>query len=142
MNPWYVGITELAIISVLILGIIICIICIIVRKHKKEKIRGYLTALLVNAALLACTVLFVLSHGSYYKYNDWLILGSDIDTVIEKYGEYDIGCIKQGNSGKIGYYIYTDNGPIMPDHLPHYYYIYYDENGIVYEVYDGTAPGG
>ncbi len=106
MNPWYVGITELAIISVLVIGIIICIICIIVRKHKGEKIRGYLTAFFVNAALLACTVLFVLSHGSYYKYNDWLILGSDIDTVIEKYGEYDIGCIKQGNSGKIGYYIY------------------------------------
>jgi len=30
----------------------------------------------------------------------------------------------------------------MPDHLDHYYYIEYDENGIVKEVYEGSQPGG
>ena len=30
----------------------------------------------------------------------------------------------------------------MPDHLPHYYYLEYDDNGIVRNVYEGVAPGG
>ncbi len=40
------------------------------------------------------------------------------------------------------YYIYTDNGPIMPDHLKHYYYMEYDEWGVIYNVYEGCQPGG
>lgn len=30
----------------------------------------------------------------------------------------------------------------MPDHLEHYYYVEYDEQGNVKEIYDGTKPGG
>ena len=47
-----------------------------------------------------------------------------------------------GKSGRVAYYIYRDDGWIMPDHLPHYYYIEYDENGLATKVYDGVAPGG
>jgi hypothetical protein len=53
-----------------------------------------------------------------------------------------LGTISEGHSGTVAYYIYKDNGPIMPDHLDHYYYMEYDENGIIYKVYDGCAPGG
>lgn len=35
----------------------------------------------------------------------------------------------------------TDNGPIMPDHLKHYY-IEYDEWGVIYNVYASCQPGG
>lgn len=30
----------------------------------------------------------------------------------------------------------------MPDHLKHYYYIEYDEWGVVYNVHDSSQPGG
>lgn len=70
------------------------------------------------------------------------MLKNDIYKVQEKYGAFDIGKINDGQKGRVGYYIYTDNGPIMPDHLPHYYYIEYDEWGKVYKVYDTCALGG
>ena len=60
----------------------------------------------------------------------------------EKYGEFDLGEIKEGEKGRVAYYIYTDNGPIMPDHLKHYYYMEYDEWGMIYNVFDGLQSGG
>ena len=50
--------------------------------------------------------------------------------------------IEQKPENSVYYYIYTDNGPIMSDHMKHYYYMEYDENGIVYNIYDGLPPGG
>ena len=61
---------------------------------------------------------------------------------MSKYGAFDRGTVQEGKSGKVGYYIYTDNGPIMPDHMKHYYWIYFDESGIVYKVEDNLPPGG
>ena len=69
-------------------------------------------------------------------------MDNDISTVVQKYGDFDIGAVHEGGKGKVGYYLYTDTGPIMPDYLPHFYYIHYDENGIVYQVEKGGAPGG
>ncbi len=62
--------------------------------------------------------------------------------VREKYGDFDLGIVESDKSGKVAYYIYTDNGPIMPDYLKHYYYIKYDECGVVYSIYEGCQPGG
>ena len=62
--------------------------------------------------------------------------------VEEKYGDFDLGEIIKNQKGSVGYYIYTDNGPIMPDHLEHFYYMEYDEDGIIYKVYDSCSPGG
>ena len=45
-------------------------------------------------------------------------------------------------AGKAAYYIYTDEGPIMPDHLKHYYYMEYDVRGVIYNVYEECQPGG
>ena len=91
---------------------------------------------------MGCAVLFAVSHGTYYKYNDWYILGNDINKVVEKYGKFVKGSIKNGSSGSIRYYIYEDNGPIMPDYLSYYYCIDYDENGIVYKVEVRASEGG
>ena len=87
-------------------------------------------------------ILYTISHSTYYKYNDWSILQNSIYEVEEKYGDFDLGQIRENQKGSVGYYIYTDNIPIMPDHLDHFYYMQYDENGIVYNVYDGCQPGG
>lgn len=54
----------------------------------------------------------------------------------------DLDAYQEGESNRVSCFIYTDNGPVMPDHLDHYYYIEYDEQGVVYNVYDGCQPGG
>lgn len=133
--------TEFLILLVLIVSTIILLILIIKLKSKKEKNKR-IVILLVSSALVIYLLVFACSHKTYFKYNDWVIIGSNIVRVREKYGEFDIGIIKHGKSGKVAYYIYTDDSPIMPDHLPHYYYICYDEDGIVYRVYESGPIGG
>lgn len=87
--------------------------------------------------IIFSALIFLFSHSTYYKYNDWWVKGRSLAEIEERYGDFDI---RLGSTA--GYYIYTDNGWIMPDHLPHYYYMEYDENGIVRRVYEGLHPGG
>ena len=142
MNPWYVNIIELIVLLVLLVCLIILIVMLIRAKkqHKAARTKGLLLSL--DIILFACSLGFVLSHSTYYKYNDWSVLNSDINSVIDKYGVFDNGSVQEGKSGRIGYYIYTDNGPIMPDHSDHYYWIYFDESGTVYKVEESLPPGG
>lgn len=141
MNPWFAEIIEL----IILLALFICFIILIVmltkakKHHKGTRTKGLLLSL--DVILFACSLIFVLSHSTYYKFNDWAILNSDINSVIDKYGDFDKGSIQKGKSGKVGYYIYTDNGPIMPDHTDHYYWIYFDESGTVYKVEESLPPG-
>ena len=111
-------------------------------KKKHKPIKALSILLSMDVIIFAASLVFVLSHPTYYKYNDWEIIGSHISNVKNRYGKFDIGTVRTGHSGEAGYYIYTDDGPIMPDHLPHYYYIHYDENGIVDSVKDSIPVGG
>ncbi len=126
----------------LIVRIIIGIILFIVHKVRKHDNKTTVVSMGINFVLLVVVILYALSHSTYYRYNDWAILQSNIHMVEQKYGEFDLGEIKENEKGKVAYYIYTDNGPIMPDHLKHYYYIEYDEWGVIYNVYDSCQPGG
>lgn len=142
MNPWCVLMTELFVFALLSICFIAFLIMLIKAKKQDKSIKTIIVLLTLDIIIFVCSTIFTLSHPTYYKYNDWVILNSDINTVTDKYGAYDKGKIQKGKSGKIGYYIYTDNGPIMPDHTDHYYWIYFDEYGIVYKVEDNTPPGG
>ena len=142
MNPWYVGIIELFIFAVLIIFFMVFIVMLILSKKHNKPIKMKITMLFLDAILLICATVFCISHSTYYKFNDWAILNNDIYSVIDKYGDYDEAMVQENKSGKIGYYIYTDNGPVMPDHLKYYYWIYYDENGKVYKVEESCQPGG
>ena len=142
MNQWYFDIGILGVLLLLTVGFLSCIIMIMIRKVRKRKGKAVGISIGINSVLLAVTILYSISHSTYYKYNDWTILQSNIYTVEEKYGEFDLGKVNDNQNGSVAYYIYTDNGPIMPDHLKHYYYIEYDENGIVYNVYNSCQPGG
>ena len=142
MNAWYQDFIYLGVfltLALLVLGFVIWLVAGII---KKRKIKKQIISLSVSAVLLLVAVLFIGSHSTYYLFNDCRILGNHIQEVPKQYGEPDLGRYTNGTSGRFGYYIYTDNGPIMPDHLDHYYYIEYDENGIVTDVYDGCQPGG
>lgn len=142
MNQWYFTIGILFILFMLIVGIIIGIVLFVVRKLRKHNKKAIVVSIGINLVLLVVVILYALSHSTYYRYNDWSILQSNIHMVEQKYGEFDLGEIKENQKGTVAYYIYTDNGPIMPDHLKHYYYIEYDEWGVIYNVYDSCQPGG
>ena len=142
MHQWYFDIGMLAVGFLIIVGIIICIISFIIKMVRKQNKKAVIIAVCIHFVLLAVIILYSSSHGTYYKYNDWDILQSNIHMIEEKYGEFDLGEIKEGEKGRVAYYIYTDNGPIMPDHLKHYYYMAYDEWGVVYSVSDECRPGG
>lgn len=142
MNQLYFDIGMLLILLLLIVGIIICVISFVLPKVRKCNKKAIIISMIINFILLVVTILYVSSHSTYYKYNDWSILQSNIYEIEQKYGEFDLGEIKEKQKGRVAYYIYTDNGPIMPDHLEHYYYMEYDEWGVIYNVYDGCQPGG
>ena len=122
----------------LIIGIIVCK----VRMKRKTDGKNSLIVKRILMLVLVVTVLFWASHSTYYLYNDWAILNHSVYDVQERYGNFDLGKISDGHAGRVAYFIYKDNGPIMPDHLDHYYYMEYDENGIIYKVYEGCAIGG
>ena len=142
MNPWYELFLYLFLFAFIIISGIISVVLIIRNRIKHRRIKPNVIFLGICCVLLAALTLFIASHPTYYKYNDWTILNSSIYEVQEKYGDFDIGKIQPMKAGKVAYYIYTDEGPIMPDHLKHYYYMEYDVWGVVYNVYDECQPGG
>lgn len=142
MNSWYLLMIYGLIILLLLTTIIIFLIKLIIAILKKQSLKTSVISLTISIILLTLIIVFYLSHSTYYKYNDWYILGNNISKVQEKYGTFDFGKYQKGKKGRVGYYIYTDNGPIMPDHLDHYYYIDYDEDGVIYNVQDAPQKGG
>ena len=125
----------------LIIGIV-SVILTVRRKHKQKSIAASAVSSAVSGLLFLTLVIFAASHPTYYKYNDRSILNSSINAVRQKYGDFDLGVVTDNKAGTVAYYIYTDNGPIMPDHMKHYYYMEYDEQGLVNKVYDACKPGG
>lgn len=116
---------------------------------KKSKITKIIIATAITA-IISAVALFVASHSTYYKYNDWWIVENSIENVRSKYGEFDRG--RYGNyncdgnfgtkGGTVGYFLYEDNSMVMPSHLPYYYWVQYNSDGIVEKVFVDTLPGG
>lgn len=142
MNQWNFIIGMSIILLLLIIVLFVSTIMILIPKTRQGKGKGLGIIIGIDSVFVAILVLYWSSHSTYYKYNDWEIIGSSIYSVKESYGEFDLGEIHENKSGRVAYYIYKDTGPILPDSLDHYYYIDYDENGIVYNVFDGCQPGG
>ena len=101
-------------------------------KKRKKLFIGACVAVFLEAML----ILFWASHKTYYKYNEWWIVGKSEEEIVERYGEFD----KSWGKSK-AYFTYVDNGWIMPDYQEHYYHIEFDSTGIATKVYDGLAPG-
>ncbi len=142
MNHYYVLFGALCVSALLVIGLIIGIVFLIRSYIKQTSKKPIIISIIVNSMFLFVVVFYSLSHSTYYKYNDWAILQNNVYSIEQKYGAFDLGEIKDNEKGKVAYFIYIDNGPIMPDHLNHYYYMEYDERGVIYHVYDGVQPGG
>lgn len=142
MNSWYVSVAEFEVFFVLSIVFLVLMIKIIRAKKSHRKIIGKVLLLVCDVAAFAGVMVYSLSHATYYKYNDWVMLKSNVSKVVDKYGTPDLGSVKKGEKGKIAYYIYKDDGPVMPDHMEHFYFIHYDEDGNIYRVEDSVKPGG
>lgn len=115
---------------------------------KNIKNRKKIIIIVILFIFIISISLFFHSHRTYWKYNDNWIIGNSIENIQERYGTFtrNMGSSFDGsfsNSGGIvGYYIYTDNSMVMPDHLPYYYWIKYNSEHIVEKVWVATLPGG
>lgn len=142
MNAWYM---LAAYVGAILLCLALCAASFAVMMHgivKQKRLGGRLIFLVAAGVITAAVLLFTNSHATYYRFNDWAVSGSDVQYVTERYGEPDIDHYIPGKGGSLWYYIYTDDGPVMPDHLDHYYYIGLDENGRVIEIRETVSPGG
>ncbi|MBQ8961032.1 MAG: hypothetical protein IJ071_07430 [Ruminococcus sp.] len=142
MDQSYFELIEILVIAGLAAAFILLLVLDIRGRRRKSPSTARVILLDLDTILLACAVAFAVSHPTSYRFNDRAVLGSQISEIIGRYGGFDQGELHEGSSGRIGYYIYTDNGPVMPDHLRYYYWIYYDESGTVYKVEAAPQPGG
>ncbi len=142
MNVWYMLLMYAGAI-LLALAFLAVSVVLTMNAAVRQKPVGKRLALLIAAVISAAAVLlFTSSHKTYYRFCDWTVKGGNIPEVIGRYGEPDIGAYTEGCPGRIGYFIYKDDGPVMPDHLEHFYLIAFDGQGKVTDVEDGVRPGG
>ncbi len=134
---WYYSLSVLLLFLVAVIFFVTMQIVFIVSAVKKKLTKGKVAAYIGCYAYPLLFVLFVSSHSVSPAYNDWFVENTTVDKVIEVYGEPD-----EKYSTELYYYLYTDNGPITPDHLEHYYCVEFDESGKVTKVYETLPKGG
>lgn len=108
---------------------------------RRNKRKRQTTVLAVSLIVFGILVLFWASHSTFFKYNDWWIVGNNIENVRARYGNFDRES-SGNNGGTVGYYIGEDNNWLDPTYADLYYWIEYDAEGTVDEVYVRTLPGG
>ena len=100
-------------------------------QHLKKKRESIVSAILLSISVVvligSTIVVFILNRP---KYNNLEIIGSHIDEIEQKYGEFDYE-IQFGYTGQKAYLISKEGEEKK------YYYMAYDENGIVTHVYVG-----
>ena len=98
-----------------------------------KKITIAVILLVIEIALIIFSGVFVQSHSVSIKYNDNKILGKTPQEIVEEYGLFDIAITYGFDDGDIynaGYYL----RPTIDSNDNYYYCIYFDENGVAYDV--------
>lgn len=98
MNPWIIDFCYLVLLLCFVIVGIASVVLLIVRKRKQKSIKSTVISLVISIFLLAVLILFIASHSTYYKYNDWVILQSNIYVVQQKYGDFDLGTIRDNQA--------------------------------------------
>ena len=141
LDPFFILLGHLLFALIFLITVTTSVILIIRGKLKKESIKSSVIALVSINLLLGMLILFDASHPTYYKYNDWLVLHSNISTVQKIYGDFDRGEVTDNKAGCVAYLAYTETSPIFSSGKRYYYYMRYDEDGKIYEVYESLPPG-
>lgn len=113
--------TALFLLGVVFVSVIVLIVSLV---RKKKKLVSSIIVVFF-ATLFILYLLFLTSHSTYYKYNDWYIMGNNIDKIEKKYGEFDYNIEYDNGEGLAGYDI---------DYSLFDYYMKYDSKGIVYKI--------
>lgn len=141
MNDWDIFFFYLAVYGVCLVLFLAGLILLTMLLVKRKRIRGALVVLGLSVLTAGGLTLFRFTHPTYYKYRDGWVMGNTVENVEKRYGAFDTGQYQSGKAGVVGYFIFRDDGPIMPDHLEHYYYMEYDESGVVVRVYAAVPKG-
>lgn len=107
---------------VFIISLIVLIIQLILKKKRKSVT---ITVMVYSSIILVMLILYYIQHIHTLQYNDWKIIGSNINDIEKKYGSFDFE-----RSFYVGYYIYDDR---FGDEV--HYLMEYNDRGIVTHVY-------
>ena len=106
----------------------------------QNKIKKRKTILITSAIILAIIIfagIYWYIHPTHYLYNDRWIIGKNETQIIDRYGAFDkLVDISYNDKFERGYCVKNETrdmwfGDIIP---PEYYMIYFDENGVAYDV--------
>ena len=138
---------EKAVCVLFILALFVCAVVLsiaatvfIIKKHRLKQ----LFIILVTSCTTAfvCLTLYYCAHGKTLMYNDWWVVGNEVRHVEERYGEFDYGKFDYGIQGEVAYSLGWDRDILISDDQEKFYYIEYNEKGIVTKVYVGGPYGG
>lgn len=125
---------------VLTLALTVATIVFVIRKHKLRQL--FIILLTCCATVFACFTVWYCAHGETLMYNDWWVVGNDVRSVEQRYGEFDVGEYEYGYDGEVAYSLGWDRDILISDSQEKFYYIKYNKKGIVTRVYVGGPYGG
>lgn len=102
------------------------IMLIILRRKKKNMIILPSSIIIISILLLIGSVLYIESHATFFRYNDWYIVGNSKEKVEDKYGIFHFDYIENDGSG-VAVYKGVDWSEL--------YCMKYNEQGIITSVY-------
>lgn len=103
--------------------------CAKIKKKRKMGIYQLISSILLGGMIY----LFLISHSTWIEYNDWWVINNNLEEIKSRYGDFDYEIY--GERWCVGYHVFYNNGPLMPDYSNYFYVMEADEAGIVYEVY-------
>ena len=136
MNDFIINLFIIAILALPVLFVLLLIFRIIYGLVKNKRKTAIICAVILGSFVLLI-VGFMFLFPTEFPYVDRILYGKTKEEVIDIYGEPELN-----GKERIGYYIGIDNKGIDPSHVEMYYYVCFDENGFVHEIYSGLHPGG
>lgn len=115
------------------------------RKKRKHQIFMIIFGLTAICLMASGIILFCQSHQTYYKFNDWLVLGHSAEQIERRYGEMALLHASQDDPMTGRYLVekanHDDFGAALLQGLSgknlqcdRFYYIYFDESGTAQKV--------
>ena len=103
-------------------------------KINNGKIKVIVAVIALTVAVVTACLIWHYFYPTYYKYNDRFIIGNDISSIVEKYGEFDKVFYSEreetkGKIAKAGYLIREEKLSFGGTDPAEYYMIYFNFDG-------------
>jgi hypothetical protein len=112
-------------------------------KNMKKLTKKRLIIFGVILFLIASVIIYFCLHPTYWKYNDYWIIGKHYTAIEKRYGEFDVLWTIPGKTEPaVGFY---EEESIIRDYLGGqklYYIVSFDDYGIAEEIEENNFPGG